>query len=331
MFTRNTLIVSFLLVAACAVQAQNYLSGTRLRLVEPLPTQVFGGVLIPPTPTLADVVFTFPNTGGYLLVDDGTGKVAWLVGGNSLTSTGLLGSTTAQDVSFIAGGVGNVRLRLEDDVKAVSLPDATELRFAEPAAGGTNYTAVAAQIQAGDITYTLPATIGAPGNTLAIAAVPAPTATSATLEWKTISDPDAIVFGFLATGQELTAACSDVFTHTAPTTGTYIIKGHIKFLRESSVNKFPRIGWILPGATSTISYEYYSLKPDGSEGADQGIINTKDCTDLDATDAYTAVGEEYSILGSINITAPGTIHLQLGKSGGDWQTMAGSYMVIFKQ
>ena len=333
MFTRNTLFAALLVLAVSSAPAQNYLSGTRLRLVEPLPTQVFGGILIPPTPTLADVIFNLPSTGGYLLVDDGTGKVAWLVGGNPLTSTGLLGSTTAQDVSFIAGGTGNVRMRLEDDVKAVSLPDSTELRFVEQSASGTNYTGFAAQTQVGNITYTLPSTVGIAGNTLAIAATPPPTPTSATLEWKAISDPDAIVFGFLATGQQLASSCTEVFKYHITTPGTYAIKGHIRFLNDNSTaGKVPKIAWILPGIGSSITYNYYSLSPAGAEGDDIGTINTPDCTDIEATDAFTFPdGEEYSILGFITATADGDITLQLGKSGGSWHVMAGSYMVIYKQ
>jgi hypothetical protein len=65
----------------------------------------------------------------------------------------------------------------------------SELRFFEAynTAGAfpntANYTAFKAQTQTGDITYTLPASNGAAGQVLAVAAAPAPTATTATLEW----------------------------------------------------------------------------------------------------------------------------------------------------
>lgn len=326
MFTRNTLIAALLVIAVNVAPAQNYLSGTRLRLVDGLPTQVYGGILIPPTPLLADVVFTFPGVGGNLLVDDGSGKVGWLVGGNPLLATGLLGSVTAQDVSFIAGGTDNVRMRLEDDAKAVSLPDQTALRLMEPTISGTNYTAISAQAQIGNITYTLPGTIGTPGQILAIADVPPPTATSATLIWKSPSSSGNSGLGFLPVG-DIPDQCTDYFSFYAATPGTYMIKSHIKFQaddHDTHEDEHIHICWDLPTA-STISYKWLSLH-DEEDDHQHGSSSTKNSTDIHVGTEM----EEFSITGTIIVIAPGNIKFQLGKSDGNWHTLAGSYMLIFK-
>lgn len=179
MLTRSIIIVCVFVASAFAAQAQ--LSGTRLRLVDN--AQTFGCVLIPPTPSLADIEYRLPSTGGTLLVDDGTGKSGWLVGGQNVPSTALIGSTTAFDVQLVAGPLTTPRANVLAATKAVELPDATELRFYEPAAGGTNYTSFVAGNQAGNITLILPATVGPVGAVLGIAAAPAPTPTSATTTW----------------------------------------------------------------------------------------------------------------------------------------------------
>lgn len=322
MFTRNTLIAALLFTAVVSASAQNYLSGTRLRLVEPLPAQVYGGILIPPTPPSADVIFNFPSTGGYLLVDDGSGKVAWLVGGNPLTSTGLLGSTTAQDVSFIAGGLGNIRMRLEDDAKAVSLPDQTQLRFMEPTASGTNYTAMAAQAQVGDITYTLPNVIGAPGQVLAIADAPAPTATTATLFWKTQTLPGNIELGYIPVDEQIPASCDVRFTYNAAVVGTYLIKAHLRWTSGNWASKVPEICWNLP-AGSTISYKWVCVDP-----TPNFTFNGSSVTAAATGITMPAIEAEFSIIGTITIVNPGTIDFRLGKTGGTWTTREGSYMII---
>ncbi|MBI2794797.1 MAG: hypothetical protein HYX66_09145 [Ignavibacteria bacterium] len=184
MFKQAIIIVVIICAAAISAVSQNYLSGTRLRLVDD--GQTFGGVLIPPTPTTADVLFLLPSVGGQFLVDDGSGKSAWLVGGQAVTSTSLIGSTTAFNVQLVAGPTSTVRAEINASSKVVALPDQTELRFYEPSASGTNYSAVkAADTQSGNITLFLPATVGPAGAWLGVAAAPAPTATTATLTWIT--------------------------------------------------------------------------------------------------------------------------------------------------
>jgi len=184
---KQTIIIACLFTtAALSVSAQGFLEGTRLRLVDD--GQTYGGILIPPTPAgPPDIIFNLPAVGGQFLVDDGSGKSAWLVGGQALTSTGLIGSTTAFDVQLVAGPATTPRAIVSATTNAVSLPDQTELRFYEPVGSGTNYTAFKADVQANNIALMLPAVVGPAGAWLGIAAAPAPTATSATLTW--ISPP----------------------------------------------------------------------------------------------------------------------------------------------
>ena len=85
-----------------------------------------------------------PITGGTLLVPD--------PGGSSST---LLVSNPAVGAQSIVG-----HLLLENSGAA------SELRLFEPSGSGTNYTAIRAQVQAGDVTYTLPSADGTSGQVL---------------------------------------------------------------------------------------------------------------------------------------------------------------------
>lgn len=186
MLKRSIIIACLFTTAAFAVSAQGHLEGTRLRLVDD--GQTYGGILIPPTPGgPPDIEYRLPSVGGTFLVDDGSGKSAWLVGGQALPSTGLIGSTTAFDVQLVAGPATTPRAVISATSKVVSLPDQTEMRFYEPVGSGTNYTAFKSDVLAGNLEFLLPATVGPAGAWLGIAAAPAPTATSATLTW--ISPP----------------------------------------------------------------------------------------------------------------------------------------------
>jgi len=77
------------------------------------------------------------------------------------TTFGLL-TATATTINF-AGASGAV-------VNLGGGANAAELRFLEPSGSGTNYTALKAQAQSANITYTLPATVGAAGTVLTDAA-----------------------------------------------------------------------------------------------------------------------------------------------------------------
>jgi hypothetical protein len=70
---------------------------------------------------------------------------------------------------------------------------AGEIRFAEPSAGGVNYTAFKAQSQSGDVTYTLPAADGTSGNVLS-------TNGTGTLSWATAYNGDITAVGSMFSG-----------------------------------------------------------------------------------------------------------------------------------
>lgn len=183
MLKKSIIIIAIICTSTAFAMAQDFLSGTRLRLVDD--GQAYGGILIAPTPALADVLFLLPPVGGQFLVDDGSGKSAWLVGGQAVSSTALIGSTNAFDVHLIVGLTSAVRAIIPAATPAVVLPDQTEIRFYEPLAGGTNYSAFKADAQSANISFMLPATVGPAGAWLGVAASPAPTATTATLTWIT--------------------------------------------------------------------------------------------------------------------------------------------------
>lgn len=151
------LLVVVLCVCAQMVVAQD--SKFQRALIIP-PGQQYGSFLESPTGLAGNQTFTFPSSGGTLLVSPSTGvSSAWLVGGNDVTSTPTLnkiGTTSAHDLQLVAGGAGNVRLTLDDALAAVTVNNGGQLRLEE--AGGPNYSAFVAGAQTADITYRLPIT-----------------------------------------------------------------------------------------------------------------------------------------------------------------------------
>lgn len=112
----------------------------------------------PPSGLVGNLNITMPSGGGTLITN------------NPTTSQTVSGGMT------INGGT-NVGTSL-------SLTDAAEIRWYEPTASGTNYTAFKAQAQASDITYTLPASLGSAGQVLQLSSVGVGTGT---LSWTTVS------------------------------------------------------------------------------------------------------------------------------------------------
>ncbi|MGE3799449.1 MAG: hypothetical protein AB7H80_00350 [Candidatus Kapaibacterium sp.] len=106
--------------------------------------------------------------------------------GNINVTTGSLAittgnvSTTTGNITATTGSVGTLSGNLYAD-------NGGELRLFEPDGSGSEYTAFKSGAQSGNITYTLPATNGTAGQVLRVAAAPAPTGTTATLEWGTAS------------------------------------------------------------------------------------------------------------------------------------------------
>ena len=121
------------------------------------------------TPTFAGAILN-----GNLSIS--TGNLSITTGSIS-TATGNI-ATTSGTIITANGDVGTGSGNLYAD-------DGGELRLYEPDAGGSEYTAFKSGAQGGNITYTLPATNGSTGQVLQVASSPAPTATTATLEWGT--------------------------------------------------------------------------------------------------------------------------------------------------
>ncbi|MBS1561313.1 MAG: hypothetical protein JSS89_06885 [Bacteroidetes bacterium] len=148
-----------------------------------------------------------------------SGQFSAIIGGQNLTLSGAqsLGFSTGSAMTVSTSGVfvvGNANLWLANNSSTAS-----ELRFFEsqastgafPAAG-TNYVAFkAGSSMTNDNTYTLPTTIGSAGQVLRIASSPAPTATTAQLDWVTISTPTVVTQAIVADNTLVTVAATTSF------------------------------------------------------------------------------------------------------------------------
>lgn len=104
----------------------------------------------------------------------GTGT-SWSLTGNTGLNPAInfVGTTDAVDLVLRSNNVERLRANAAGGVDVLDGPfsltntgAAAELRFYEPVASGTNYTAFKAQTQAADVTYTLPAADGAASTVL---------------------------------------------------------------------------------------------------------------------------------------------------------------------
>ena len=164
-----------------------------------------------------------------------------------------------------------------------------EMRISEP--DGSGYSAFTAQNQANSILYTLPATTGTAGQTLQIAAAPAPTASGATLQWATVAGAGGSAtvstanLNFPATaGQASTtvtttvtgAADGDVVLVTAPA-AVFTTLG----AAGTGTTNFGQFdAWV--SAANTVTVRFYNdnaafggpppLDPDGAGGATYTIV-----------------------------------------------------------
>gem|GEM_PF-3397707 len=180
--TRNMLrmcvVVCLMVLAIVPVYTQTLIGGKLQLFDAATPYQMF---LSPPSPLSANITITLPGASGTLLVNQGSGvSNAWLGGGNSLAGSDYIGSTTAHDVILIAGGGSNSRLTLVAASNAVTNHDAGEFRFAEPVAGGSDYSAFKAGTQGATFVYTLPLTVPAANQVLTATAV---SGQDVTLSW----------------------------------------------------------------------------------------------------------------------------------------------------
>lgn len=143
-------------------------------------------LLLPPTIGLAGQAMTISNITGTTASMSWTDASFWQLTGTAVTTGGTapgqqyLGSNNAQDLVFAANadeairivgqagptqgyiGLGTATPQAPVDIAGHLLLSntgtATELRFAEPSASGTEYTAFRAAAQGANITYTLPPT-----------------------------------------------------------------------------------------------------------------------------------------------------------------------------
>lgn len=142
-------------------------------------------LLLPPTPGSAGQALTIQGVTGSTASLSWTNSAFWKLDGTLITAGGTavneqyLGTSNAQDLVFASNGLEALRVigvagprqgfigigtttpsAPVDIAKNVLLSNngtSTELRFAEPSAGGTNFSSFRAGSQAADISYTLPA------------------------------------------------------------------------------------------------------------------------------------------------------------------------------
>ncbi len=226
-------------------------------------------------PTLASpYTLTFPandGNGNEFLQTDGNGNLVWATAGSALlpftgtmASAGILvdvtntgtgdvaqfeinnAASTGNALTAITNGTGlailaNGGVQVSNgNLTLANTGTAGQLRLHE--AGGSDYTALTAQDQSGNnITYTLPAANGSAGQVLAIASSPAPTSTSATLEWAAGDgnvSHNATLTGNGSSGSPLGINLGNSNTWTANQTfgGTFLITSNSRIAMTNSDN-----------------------------------------------------------------------------------------------
>ncbi len=189
------LLLSIMTLEALSLhlQAQSLTTGT-LQLRNAQPSTI--GLTIPSTGVTSYSLMlptTIGESGQVMTIQSVTGSTAalgwsttdfWSLSGSDVRSGGIapgqqyLGTRNAQDLVIAANATEAIRvvgvagpsqgwigfgtsapkapIDLARTILLSNTGAATELRFAEPSASGTNYTAFRASTQAGDVTYTLP-------------------------------------------------------------------------------------------------------------------------------------------------------------------------------
>ncbi|MCO6467149.1 MAG: hypothetical protein J5I53_11105 [Bradyrhizobiaceae bacterium] len=190
---RIVTLICMIVVGGLPLLAQSQTTGTlKLRNTQPetislsIPTTGVTGytVLLPPVLGAAGQTLTASNVNGTTVQLDWADASFWQLEGTAITTGGTqagqqyLGTNNAQDLVLATNGTEIVRLigvagpsagyvgfgtqtpqSLVDVHGNASLTNsgaASELRFFEPSAGGTDYTALRAGAQTGSVTYTLP-------------------------------------------------------------------------------------------------------------------------------------------------------------------------------
>jgi hypothetical protein len=190
---RPLLILSALIVCQAVVYSQSQTTGTlNLRNTQPetislsIPAAGVAGykILLPPTIGQAGQALTIGSITGTSAQLDWTNSQFWELEGSAISTGGVgagqqyMGTSNAQDLVFatnateyvrIIGAAGPTQGYIGLGTQSPQAPvdiagnlllsnsgSATELRFAEPSAGGTDYSAFKAVAQTSSVTYTLP-------------------------------------------------------------------------------------------------------------------------------------------------------------------------------
>jgi len=296
-----------------------------------------GGVILQPDPAalppLQPLLITPPPAAGHQLVYTPAWTLNRLVKWTNAAAPVLGNSLISDDGTTVEIGNGNLSITNTDGT-------ARELRLYEPSGAGTNYTAFRAQAQAGNITYTLPASL-TPTSTVAAGILQ--TDGSGNLSWV---DPSALVSaaGWALTGNSITSAwngSSGNFlgtTNAQPlviaTTNTTTPQPIQFWTNNTERMRITDQGHVLPGADNTYNlgsptdrwanlYAY-----NGQVSNDLTVSNTLNVGNgiVVAANGATIVGNS-SITGDLTVTGhvlPGADNqYDLGSSGARWREVHG--------
>lgn len=201
---------------------------------------------------------------------------------------------------------------------------ATELRFLEPSGSGSNYTALVAQAQTGNVTYTFPAADGSSGNFLS-------TNGSGTLSWAAGGSGDITSVGDVASGAAFDGTQGTILTfNNAGGDGTFQYDGS-NFLVSHGISTSLQHAFLVKpyntGAGNTGQVEFWELAANGTNSIN---VKAPDAITSDRTVTWPDAAGEISLLGqSIDLSgseATGTLAAaRFGTLTGDVTTAGGSY------
>lgn len=202
--------------------------------------------------------------------------------GNLGITTGNISISTAGNISTTSGNISTTSGSITTSSGNLVAGNGGELRLTE--SGGSDYSAFKAGTQSGNITYTLPTTNGSAGQLLRIASSPAPTATTATLEWASASGSSGfgsvggIVFARKTANEDVTSSTTlqndDHLTVALNANESYELDG-VLFASTTDNGHDLQIALTVPtGTTMRVSYH----------GTEENTTNNRE------TDVLTASG-----------------------------------------
>ncbi|RPI69564.1 MAG: hypothetical protein EHM43_01400 [Ignavibacteriae bacterium] len=315
MKTRSILMVlTLILVGGFAAHAQDLGAGS-IKLI--LNGQSYGGTLTAQAnagPT--EYTWTLPNASGTLALESaGSG---WTTLGNTLGSTGLLGSLNTYDVDLIANN--QTRMTLLNGTAAVLLPAQTEIRLGD-AAGG-QYTAlksptvVTGGSSGGNITLVLPD--GLPGGEDVRLQVKTVNTTTGVVELMYSNPNTTGSIGFKGLNTQTCNPSAAAWVDVADM--TFQVDDNSIYSFEVIVEMDPAqsggdVTWGIPGnnaedAAVEILYRIFELTGNGNM---PGGLTEDSIEPLDAGKTYILKG--YIETANITPATPYTLQLRLRKTG----------------